>query len=268
MFKPVSALQRGLAVLSAVSRLGRVRVADVCDETGLDKATIIRMLETLVHDGYLEKHPLDATYGVAGRTVDLGRGFSPHARLAELAAPLLEQFRGRIGWPSDFAVPDGDAMFIIEAEGNPMLAQRPPDYRPEMLLTALGRAYLAFCADEEQRRVLDRLEGSTAPEAKKMLRSIPQVRNLFARIRKQGYATADAAFSKRMGSESILTIGVPVTDQRRVYGAVSLFFVRSSVSEDDAVRDYLPQLQTFSRRLMTKLQGERAGLPSGAHFVE
>lgn len=240
------------------------------DETGLDKATIIRMLETLVHEGYVEKHPLGATYGITGRTVDLGRGFSPHARLAELATPLLEQFRGRIGWPSDFAVPDGDAMFIIEAGGgNPMLAQRrPPGYRPEMLLTSLGRAYLAFCADEEQRRVLDQLEGSTAPEARKMLRNTQQVHNLFTRIRKQGYATADAAFSKRMGSESILTIGVPVTDKRRVYGAVSLFFVRSSVSEEDAVRDYLSQLQAFSRRLMKKLESERAGFPSGAYFVE
>ena len=48
-FKPVSALERGLAVLAAVSKLARAKVGDVCQETGLDKATIIRMLRTMDH---------------------------------------------------------------------------------------------------------------------------------------------------------------------------------------------------------------------------
>ena len=49
--KRVSALQRGLSVLSAVSKLGHGGVAEVRELTGLDKATIIRLLETLTHEG-------------------------------------------------------------------------------------------------------------------------------------------------------------------------------------------------------------------------
>jgi IclR family transcriptional regulator, mhp operon transcriptional activator len=268
LFKPVSALQRGLGVLSVVSRRGRVRVTDVCEETGLDKATIIRMLETLVHEGYVEKYPADATYAVTGRTVDLGRGFRPHARMAELAIPLMEQFRARIGWPSEFAVPDGDAMFMIETGEHPLTAHRPVGFRPDFLLSSLGRAYLAFCADEDQRRLLDKLSGTTAPEAKNLLRNMTQLRAFFVDTRKQGYATADLEYSKRLGSETILSMAVPVTDRRRIYGAVSLFFVRSSISEEEAVRNFLPRLETFTRRLMKQIEGERAGFPSGAYYEE
>jgi IclR family mhp operon transcriptional activator len=49
-------------VLSAVSQLGRAGVTEVRERTGLDKATIIRMLQTLEHEGYVEKHPLELTY--------------------------------------------------------------------------------------------------------------------------------------------------------------------------------------------------------------
>jgi IclR family transcriptional regulator, mhp operon transcriptional activator len=267
-FKPVSALQRGLAVLSVVSKLGHARVTDVHDATGLDKATIIRMLETLVREGYVEKHPLDGTYVVTGRTVDLGRGVGPHARLGELTGPLMEQFRKRIGWPSDFAVPDGDAMFIIETgEGSPLImTHRPPGYRPDFLVSSLGRAYLAFCAEDEQRRVLDRISGNTVPEAEKLLRDMRRTRDLFEKIRKQGYATTDDAYSKRLGAETILSVAVPLTDKHRVYGAVCLLFVRTSVSEENAARDYLPKLQAFSRRLTKQLERERAGLPGAALF--
>ncbi len=261
--KPVSALQRGLAVLSVVSKRRRVSVSEVRGETGLDKATIIRMLETLMHEGYVEKNPEDSTYCVTGRTVDLGRGFAPHARLVELVGPLMEELRARIGWPSDFAVPDGDAMFIVETgETSPIIAHRPPDYRPDFLLTSLGRAYLAFCADEDQRRILDRVSGTSVPEAKDMLRDEAGMRKLFATIRERGYATADVNYSRRLGSETILPIAIPVTDKKRVYGSVSLFFVRSSVSEEDAVRNYLPRLQAFGRKLMKGLAPERAGFAS------
>jgi IclR family transcriptional regulator, mhp operon transcriptional activator len=269
-FKPVSALQRGLAVLSVVSKLGRARVTDVREATGLDKATILRMLETLVGEGYVEKHPLDGTYAVTGRTVDLGRGFGPHARLGELTGPLMEQFRQRVGWPSDFAVPDGDAMFLIETgERSPLImTHRPAGYRPNFLVSGLGRAYLAFCAEDEQRRVLDRMAGTTVPEAKKLLRNMTLTRDLFEKIRKLGYATTDDAYAKRMGAETILTMAVPLTDKHRVYGAVCLLFVRTSMSEENAERDYLPKLQAFSRRLMKQLESERAGLPSAALLSE
>jgi IclR family transcriptional regulator, mhp operon transcriptional activator len=269
VLKHVSALQRGLSVLSAVSQLGHASVAEVRDRTGLDKATILRMLQTLAHEGYVERHPRDLTYSLTGRLADLGRGFEPHARLAQLTGPVMHEFRAELGWPSDFAVPDGDAMFIVDPGGGervPLLARRPPNYRPDLLVASLGLAYFAFCADEEQRQMIDLISGKDPPEAQKLLRNKARLRRLLDQVRKAGYARADADYAKRMGGETLLPIAVPVTDLKRVYGAVGLYLVRSSVSEKAAQRSYVPRLQALAEKLMKKLERERGTFPSGPYY--
>jgi IclR family transcriptional regulator, mhp operon transcriptional activator len=267
--KHVSALQRGLSVLSAVSQLGHASVAEVRDHTGLDKATILRMLKTLAHEGYVEKHPRDLTYSLTRRVADLGRGFEPHARLAQLTGPVMHEFRTELGWPSDFAVLDGDAMFIIDEGGGervPLLAQRPPNYRPDLLVAAIGLAYFAFCANEEQRRMIDLISGKDPPEAQKLLRNKARLRLLLDQVRKAGYATSDPDYAKRMGAETLLPIAVPVTDLERVYGAVGLFLVRSSVSEKAAQRSYVPRLKALAEKLMNEIKRERGAFPSGPYY--
>ena len=61
-------------------------------------------------------------------------------------------------------------------------------------------------------------------------------------------------------------IAVPVTDLQRVYGAVCLFLVRSSVSDKVAQRSYVPRLKDLAEKLMKKLEGERGAFPSGPDF--
>jgi IclR family mhp operon transcriptional activator len=269
LFKPVNALERGLAVLAAVSKLGRVRVGDVCQETGLDKATIIRMLETLVHAGYVEKYSQDNTYVVTGRTVGLGRGFGPHARLSELVGPLIVEFRSAIGWPSDFGIPDGDAIFLVEARGErsaPLLWQRPLHYRPDLLLTSLGLVYLAFSCEEEQRRMLDRISNTPHPEGRKILENPAALRRMLARIRTAGYAVGNRAYAKSIGGDTLWGMAVPVEDGKRVYGAVNILVVRSAMQEDEGVAKYLTRLQDFARQVMQVIEGEKAGFPSAPLF--
>jgi IclR family transcriptional regulator, mhp operon transcriptional activator len=262
LFKPVSALERGLAVLAAVSKLGRARVGDVCDETELDKATIIRMLETLVGAGYVQKYSQDATYVVTGRAVGLGRGFEPHARLSELIGPILIEFRASIGWPSDFAIPDGDAMFLVETRGEriPLLWRRPHHFRPDLLLTSLGLAYIAFCCDEEQKRLLDGIRSTPHAEARKLLDNPAALRRTFARVRSGGYATGNNAYAKRIGADSLWGMGVPVKDHERVYGTVNILVVRSAMNEREGIPKYLGRLQEFARQVMEALESEKAGL--------
>jgi IclR family transcriptional regulator, mhp operon transcriptional activator len=269
-FKPVSALERGLAVLAAVSKLGRAKVGDVCQETGLDKATIIRMLETLVHSGYVEKNAADVTYTVTGRTVGLGQGFAPHSRLSELIGPLLADFRASIGWPSDFGAPDGDAMFLVEARGAriPLIWQRPPHFRADLLLTSLGLAYVAFCREEERQRLLDRSANTPNPETQQLLRNPAGLRKTFARIRATGYALGNRSYAKRIGADTLWGMAVPVADGERIYGAVNILVIRSAVNEEEGLKRYLPRLQKFARQLMSAIADEKAGFPSAPLFHE
>jgi IclR family transcriptional regulator, mhp operon transcriptional activator len=52
-FRPVIALSRGLEVLRVINQERQSTVGSLHKATGLNKATIVRMLETLEHEGYV-----------------------------------------------------------------------------------------------------------------------------------------------------------------------------------------------------------------------
>ncbi len=65
-FKPVIALTRGLEILRVVNEQQLTSVGALHKATGLDKATIVRMLETLEHEGYVMRDA-ERARGDAGR---------------------------------------------------------------------------------------------------------------------------------------------------------------------------------------------------------
>ena len=54
-FEPVTAVLRAFDVLLTVNRLKEASVGDIFRETGLNRPTIVRMLETLIHAGFVSR---------------------------------------------------------------------------------------------------------------------------------------------------------------------------------------------------------------------
>src|SRR3984885_1611998 len=88
-FQPVTAVLRALDVLLAVNRLREASVGDIFRETGLNRPTIVRMLETLMHAGFVSRHPAQPVYLPTGKTLDLSSGYQKHEEMAMVAAPIL-----------------------------------------------------------------------------------------------------------------------------------------------------------------------------------
>ncbi len=112
-FKPVIALTRGLEILRVVNQERQATIRAIHAATGLDKATIVRMLETLEHEGYVMRDPDQAIYSPTGRTLVLSQGFDQHLWIGRTAESIMNEFRKRIGWPSDLAIFDRDAMILV-----------------------------------------------------------------------------------------------------------------------------------------------------------
>jgi len=87
-FDPIISLQRGLSVLAVVNKGKRVSPKTIYEQTGLHKATIIRMLETLVHEGYVAK-TARSTYVPTGRTLLLSQGFNLVSRVGDIVSVLV-----------------------------------------------------------------------------------------------------------------------------------------------------------------------------------
>ena len=105
-FRPVIALSRGLEVLRAINQERQSTVGSLHKATGLNKATIVRMLETLEHEGYVVRRTEPASYAPTGRALLLSAGYDEPTWIGGIAEPILNKFRKQIHWPSDIAVLD------------------------------------------------------------------------------------------------------------------------------------------------------------------
>src|SRR5882762_6692181 len=145
-YAPVTAILRALGVLESIAAQGSSTVKDLHAATRLPKSTLVRMLETLVHAGYVYSSGGEPRYLLTARPLTLAGGFNQGRRLVSLLGPILGEFHKETRWPSDIGVFDRDAIVILETSREPgglsvnwQVGSRLPATR-----TALGRAYLAF----------------------------------------------------------------------------------------------------------------------------
>ena len=198
-FAPVIALARGLEILRVINAERQSTVGSVHKATGLDKATIVRMLETLEHEGYVMRCEEPTVYVPTGRSLLLSQGYDKYLWIGRVAEPLLNEFRKQIQWPSDIAVFDDDAMIVAHTtrEAGSLLFSRRPGFRFPARRTSIGRVYSAFVNDAEARP--DRFPAGGQPGAmerpcanrRRLTRSWP----ISAR---PGYAVMDDDYSRQV----------------------------------------------------------------------
>jgi hypothetical protein len=91
---------------------------------------------------------------------ELSEGFTDDEWISAVATPVLGELLRTVVWPSDLTTVDGTAMIIRETTHRfsrlsfhrAMVGRRMP-----LLYSASGRAYLAFCPEEERAQLLQLL---------------------------------------------------------------------------------------------------------------
>lgn len=243
-FDPVTALSRGIEVLRVLNRLQEASIAQVSRETGLHKSTVLRMLETLIHHGYVARQTTAATYVPTGKCLLLSNGLQRITRLAQLAVPLMAAFQKSVGWPSDFALFDYDAMIIAATnrEFGTLSFNRKTGTRVPMLASSLGRAYLGCCADAERAVLLDRLAASDNPwDAPAKNRA--EILAWADEVRRQGYATTEPRYHATVYESAIWGISVPIMVGGAIVATTNVMFLSSVMSLEKGIRSLLPGLR-------------------------
>ena len=160
--KDVRALRRGLAILDILARHGPGRLSDVARKAQIPKSTTRRMLSALENAGYVRRTLGDDLF--RSNIAAPGQSVSPPnrsaGRIVHAARPVLEALSKEVVWPSDVFVRDGLELQVIETTRplTPLLVNRNQiGERVDMVTTAVGRAYLAYCPEAERREVLQGL---------------------------------------------------------------------------------------------------------------
>jgi len=242
---PPQVLLRGLAVLENLNERVVSSVEQVAADTGLPKATVVRVLQNLASRGYVQRLPRRKGYMVGERVLNLSRGFRSRDAVVQAAQPLLTAFTARFKWPVSLATFEIDTMRVraSSSEQSPFATTTDRarlNRRVPMLISAHGRAYLGFCPADEREIILSLLKASGRADDL-TARDDHYVGVTIEAIRRAGYA-----LTAPMPSEPAIGLALPVSAGGRVLATISLRYLGRAISERQVTRRYLQPLQELA----------------------
>src|SRR5690349_5363583 len=158
----IEPVRRSFAVLEALSHRRSTTVGVLVGETGLPRPTVVRLLHTLVALGYAARVSREQGYRLTDRVLGLAESIRFVDHLVDAAIPHMRRFTEEHGWPLYLATISRGAIVIRHstAPESPMAFEGAGlNLRRPVLISALGRAWLAFCPEEERRAILRDIGG-------------------------------------------------------------------------------------------------------------
>lgn len=268
-WETIQGLQRGLQVMQVLQTRSIASLNDIHRATHISKPSLLRILRTLELAGVVSRRLADGHYRLSAFT-RVVRKQDAHERVAEAAAPVLDNLCRKVKWPSDLLVPAGDCMerretsralspFVIHA---PFHTTREIGTKVNWLLTGVGRAYLAFCSAAERERILKRLRRSDRPEDR-LAHNPTRLDEIFAETRKRGYGIRDPSFvGGPYGTppidDGLAGMAIPLQDGKRVYGSINILWIKAAFTIEEFAGRHLADLQAAGQEIVTTL-GETPG---------
>jgi IclR family mhp operon transcriptional activator len=255
--KPIRSFTRGLAVLSALNRHGSATALTVAHETGVPRATVYRLLQTLLDDGFVGRGTADDRFHLRLKVRGLSEGFEDEQWIAAIAGPALVELTRRISWPCDVSTLEGLKMVIhdtthriapLSIDRN-MVGQELP-----ILASSSGLAYISFAPKEERDTLLTLLARSSDPHDA-LARDPPQVLRLIAASRRRGYGLRQGgAIWPHTGS-----LALPVRAGGRLLGCINTVWMARVISAKEGVSRCLEPLLETRQLIERKLAEARDG---------
>lgn len=251
--KRVAALERGLAVLRQVQAGSGATLHELHTRTGIAKATLLRALRTLEDNGFVARRLADGAYLPAGMSGAARPRTAVHERLVEIITPTLARLGRRIPWPTDVAVRDGATMLVLESNRrltSISVNRQVLGFRPHMLWSAMGRAYLAFCGDAEREEILDLLRGSNREE-NRPARDGRRIAQVLADTRVRGYAVRDPRHAgiDVAASGRVSAIAVPALGRGKVIACLNCVWLTDLLTEAEVVKRHLGALRGAAQEI-------------------
>lgn len=249
--KSIEALARGLAVLHRLQYEKSMSLPDLMASTGMARATLLRILKTLAEAGLADRNPMNGRYFAI--TAASGEPLSQQRKqLSEITAPMRRMLERKVPWPTNLAVLDRFEMLIVDGSSRCSLT---PNYhalgfRPPLLFTAVGKAFLAWSQGEQAHAWIDaalrhRRVGTDFDRAALLQELL--------RIRKQGYAVYDSTRASPDTPARYGALAVPVISQSRCVASLAMVWIPQVMTLDSVLERYLPPLQQASQAMSQAL---------------
>ena len=255
MPKTIRSVTRALSVIEALSNAcGALSLNQLHQITDLDRATLLRILGTLMESGWVYRGLGDQNYRLSYQIYELGMHIRPQNSLAHLATPVMDELQKKLIWPSDLCICNGSHMEIIETtrRQSPLFNSHGfVGYHPNMLQSAAGRAYLAWSHPDDQARILRRLKQGEGTEAR--LAGDPEwVQTLLQTTRDRGYGVRDPHYKggpDDCDRYEVCVSAIPLIAMGEVQACINLIWLKAFVSQEQLEHELLPELRQAANQI-------------------
>jgi IclR family mhp operon transcriptional activator len=120
--------------------------------------------------------------------------------------------------------------------------------RVPMLVSAAGRAYLAYCPAAHRDSLLELLSRSSLPEDR-LARDRAEVERLLHDTRERGYGMVHRA--RRLSEET--SLAVPVRARQRILATVAVRYDANAVPLRQAMEQFIPLMRELAQKIEAQL---------------
>jgi IclR family mhp operon transcriptional activator len=257
MVKAIDSVARAMQVLEKLQKNSPLSLSELQRCTGINKATLLRILKTLSLSGWVVKSLSENKYSLSSSVLEETQAKSQEARLAEAGAPILNELYRALDWPSDIAIRDGDRMKLVETTRNrtSFLINRSSLCRPEFLYSGVGRCFLAFCESDERSEIIHSLrklsnkEGKLAHDSVWLSQMIEQTKVLGYGVRQVSYYNY-----RSVNGLPLEAIAVPIKQtDGKLLGCLSLTWPQGGIEISHLEKNILPILRDATIRIVDNM---------------
>jgi IclR family transcriptional regulator, mhp operon transcriptional activator len=262
--KSINALARGLEVLQLLQTSGALTLHDLHRISHIPKASLLRILKTLHQSGAVWQRMADAAYVPSYSLSERAARLSRESKLVEVASPILQDLTARLKWPSVLAVPRLTHMEVIETNAAhayfDRIALGPLGFQVNMLRSATGRAYLAFCEDGVREAILETLRRSDR-EGDRLAQARATVERILAETRAQGYGLRDPDFggdfdrSRSLADDGRDSLAVAIRVGQHVPGTINLTWSKRALNREKATAAFANPLAAAAAEIAARFSG-------------
>ena len=248
---PIRAISRGLAVIQATNRIGPISMMEISRAANIPYPTACRIVQTLIHEGFIEREPARKRYRVTGLVQTLSTGFQSEDELVTVARKHIVALTHKLNWPISLATRVGTSMMVRDStHGLTSLTftNYYPGYTLPISECATGKAYIAHCDDEEREAIIEGWK-MTDNDTSKVGRLLVRDGSILGEIRQNGYAIHNRnTYTADDGKTS--SIAVPIMRENgKIAGTIGLIYFASAMNASSAAEQFLIDLQATANKV-------------------
>lgn len=244
---------KALEVMDLVAGFARpVRFAELQAQSEFPKATLYRLVQTLVSQGMLSFDEDRQTYAPGIRLVRLAHSAWASSSLAPIARPHLDRLSEVVEETVHLAQLDGGQVLYVDKRNatQPIEMYSQAGKVGPAYCTGVGKAMLAFLPEEKLAKAIR--QQSFHQYTEHTLTTDESLRAVLGEIREQGYG-----FDREEHEPGIICVAMPILSRNgRVLGALS---VTSSTSRTNlaALEHHEPHLRATAQAIAEEAQNWR-----------